>query len=84
VDGAKFRCKSKQETEDFLSKLVVNKTIYARIDRPAGIINFVPKSDPNTILNDWSRNINSLLELINKTTHQIAKEEMVKSIATAL
>ncbi|KAJ3416096.1 26S proteasome non-ATPase regulatory subunit 12 [Chytridiales sp. JEL 0842] len=75
---------SDRETEEFLSKLVVNKTIHARIDRPAGIVNFVPRKDPNTVLNDWSRNINSLLELINKTTHQIAKEEMVKSIATAL
>ncbi|KAI8853129.1 hypothetical protein BC829DRAFT_424720 [Chytridium lagenaria] len=36
--------------------------------------------DPNKILNDWSSNINSLLHLINKTTHLIAKEEMVKDV----
>ncbi|KAJ3217580.1 26S proteasome non-ATPase regulatory subunit 12 [Dinochytrium kinnereticum] len=69
-----------KEAEDFLSSLVVNKTIFARIDRPAGVITFVPKKDPNKVLNDWSHNINSLLQLINKTTHLIAKEEMVKDV----
>ncbi|KAI8924944.1 hypothetical protein BC831DRAFT_463209 [Entophlyctis helioformis] len=75
---------SAAETEEFLSNLVVNKTIYARINRPAGIINFVSPKDPNTILNDWSQNINSLLELIVKTNHLITKEEMIHSIKKAL
>ncbi|KAJ3194005.1 26S proteasome non-ATPase regulatory subunit 12 [Irineochytrium annulatum] len=58
-----------KEAEEFLSKLVVSKTIYAKIDRPSGVVSFIPRKDPNTILNDWSRNINSLLDLINKTWH---------------
>ncbi|KAJ3246378.1 26S proteasome non-ATPase regulatory subunit 12 [Chytriomyces hyalinus] len=71
---------SVQDSEEFLSKLVVSKTIHAKMDRPAGIINFVPRKTPNTVLNDWSSNINQLLSLISKTTHLIAKEEMVASI----
>ncbi|KAI9331888.1 PCI domain-containing protein [Obelidium mucronatum] len=71
---------SANDAEEFLSKLVVSKTIHAKMDRPAGIINFVPRKSPNTVLNEWSSNINSLLGLISKTTHLIAKEEMVASI----
>ncbi|CAH1757394.1 119_t:CDS:10 [Entrophospora sp. SA101] len=70
-----------QDTEDFLSKLVVSKTIYAKIDRPAGIVSFAEPKDPNQVLNDWSNNINSLLGLIEKTCHLITKEEMLHSIA---
>ncbi|KAJ3022751.1 26S proteasome non-ATPase regulatory subunit 12 [Thoreauomyces humboldtii] len=70
---------SPPETEEFLSNLVVKKTIWARIDRPAGIVSFQARKDPNTALNEWSTNISSLLELIVKTTHLITKEEMVAS-----
>jgi len=70
-----------QDTEDFLSKLVVSKTIYAKIDRPAGIVSFAQPKNANQVLNDWSNNINSLLGLIEKTCHLITKEEMLHSIA---
>ncbi|KAI8068249.1 PCI domain-containing protein [Gongronella butleri] len=72
-----------KDAEEFLSKLVVSKTIHARIDRPAGIISFQVKKDANNILNDWSRDINKLLNLVEKTCHLISKEEMVHSIAKA-
>ncbi|CAG8460814.1 6419_t:CDS:10 [Diversispora eburnea] len=72
---------NEEETEEFLSKLVVSKTIYAKIDRPAGIVCFSAPRDANQVLNDWSNNINSLLGLIEKTCHLITKEEMLHSIA---
>ncbi|KAI8881666.1 PCI-domain-containing protein [Backusella circina FSU 941] len=65
---------SPKDAEEFLSKLVVSKTIYARIDRSAGIVNFQTKKDANQILNNWSSDINSLLNLIEKTCHLISKE----------
>ncbi|KAI8087722.1 PCI domain-containing protein [Gilbertella persicaria] len=71
---------NEKDTEEFLSKLVVSKTIYARIDRSAGIINFQPKKDANEILNNWSNDINSLLNLIEKTCHLISKEVRVINI----
>lgn len=73
-----------KETEEVLSKLVVSKTIYARVDRPAGVISFSAPKDPNETLNDYSRDINSLLELVEKTTHLITKEEMVGSITKVM
>ncbi|XP_020367063.1 26S proteasome non-ATPase regulatory subunit 12 [Rhincodon typus] len=71
---------SVDESEEFLSNLVVNKTIFAKVDRLAGIINFQRPKDPNDILNDWSHKLNSLMGLVNKTTHLIAKEEMIHNL----
>ena len=57
-----------------LSSLVTNKTIHARIDRPSGIVDFRPiQLDPSEVMNDWVRNVNELLGLVEKTTHLIAK-----------
>ncbi|KAG0165407.1 26S proteasome non-ATPase regulatory subunit 12 [Apophysomyces sp. BC1034] len=75
---------NERETEEFMSKLVVSKTIYARIDRTAGLVSFQVKKDANQILNDWSSDINSLLNLVEKTCHLISKEEMVHSIAKVI
>ncbi|KAJ3369449.1 26S proteasome non-ATPase regulatory subunit 12 [Kappamyces sp. JEL0680] len=68
---------SPQATEDFLSGLVVKKTIYARLDRLSGIVTFDARKDANAVLNEWSGTVHSLLDLIVKTTHLITKEEMV-------
>jgi len=56
---------------------VVNKTIWAKVDRLVGIVNFSAQKDPNEVLNDWSRNIDSLMQLVCKTNHLINKEEMI-------
>eukprot|EP00057_Strongylocentrotus_purpuratus_P018645 XP_011673119.1 PREDICTED: 26S proteasome non-ATPase regulatory subunit 12 [Strongylocentrotus purpuratus] len=72
---------SGDEAEAFLSKLVEKKTIYAKVDRLAGIVDFMPHKDPNDILNSWSSNLNDLMHLVNKTTHLINKEEMQHQFA---
>ncbi|XP_069122843.1 26S proteasome non-ATPase regulatory subunit 12-like [Argopecten irradians] len=68
------------ESEEFLSSLVVNKTIQAKMDRLEGIVNFTHQKDPSDILNDWSHNITTLMQLVNKTNHLITKEEMVHKL----
>ncbi|XP_074648032.1 26S proteasome non-ATPase regulatory subunit 12-like [Tubulanus polymorphus] len=68
------------EAEEFLSNLVVNKTVQAKINRLDGIVNFAQPKDPNDLLNDWSHNINTLMNLVNKTTHLITKEEMIHKL----
>jgi len=68
-----------QDAEDLLSRLVVDKTISAKIDRPAGIVTFKSQKDsPKVILNQWSANVNSVLDLIAKTNHLILKEENIR------
>ena len=69
-----------QESEDFLSQLVTKKNIFARIDRPSGIVSFRQAKDPNEVLNEWSSNLSSLMSLVSKTTHLINKEEMVHAL----
>lgn len=66
-----------QETEDFLSNMVVSKTIEAKTDRPAGVVSFTRSQDPNDVLNAWATHLSALMQLVNKTTHLINKEEMV-------
>lgn len=67
---------STDEAEEVLSYMVVNKTIWAKVDRLEGVVNFSAQKHPNEILNDWSRNLNTLMNLVGKTNHLINKEEM--------
>lgn len=67
---------STDEAEEVLSYMVVNNTIWAKVDRLEGIVNFSAQKHPNEILNDWSRNLNTLMTLVGKTNHLINKEEM--------
>ncbi|KAI6008354.1 hypothetical protein F5J12DRAFT_73693 [Pisolithus orientalis] len=56
-----------QQTEETLARLVVSKTIWARIDRPAGIVNFKSKRTTEDVMNDWSSDMQRLLGLAEKT-----------------
>lgn len=68
------------ETEKYISDLVVSKTIYARIDRPAQIVSFEKKRGADEVLNEWSGNMKSLLGLLERIDHLITKEEMMARI----
>lgn len=68
---------SPAETEEFLSQMVVSKSVEAKTDRPAGVVHFQQSKDPSDVLNDWARDLSSLMQLVNKTTHLINKEECV-------
>lgn len=65
------------EGEEILSSLVSDKIVWAKVDRMDGIVSFAAKKDPVDLLNEWSRNINTLMLLVGKTNHLINKEEMV-------
>ena len=54
------------KTEEILSRLVVSGTIWARIDRPAGIIDFRRKRSPEDVMNEWSSDMQKLLGLVEK------------------
>nr|ABK23107.1 unknown [Picea sitchensis] len=74
---AELLCLSVQETEKHLSDMVVLKSLVAKVDRPAGIVCFRAAKDSNEILNSWAINIEKLLDLVEKSCHQIHKETMV-------
>ncbi len=71
------------ETEKYISDLVTAKTIYAKIDRPARIVNFAKPRDANDVLNEWSANMRSLLGHLERIDHLITKEEMMARIQPA-
>jgi len=71
---------SEAEAEKFVSDLVTNKSIFARIDRPKGLIQFRKTQQPNESLNEWSHDVAKLLDLVEKTCHLIHRENMVHKI----
>ena len=66
--------------EEQLADMVTKKQVYAKIDRPAGIIVFAKPKTPNALLNDWSSDISSLLSMLEGTCHLIHKENMVNKL----
>jgi 26S proteasome regulatory subunit N5 len=71
---------SEEETEKYISDLVVSKTIYAKIDRPARLVSFEKRRDADEVLNEWSGNMKSLLGHLERIDHLITKEEMMARI----
>lgn len=71
---------NEDETEKYISQLVTAKTVYAKIDRPAGIVSFAKPRDADDVLNEWSGSMKSLLGLLERIDHLITKEEMMARI----
>lgn len=66
-----------QEAEIRLSEMVSDKDVYAKIDRPAGIVNFKQPKPATETLTDWGNNVSTLLATMENTCHLINKEKMV-------
>lgn len=58
---------SPQQTEETLSRLVVSGSIWARIDRPAGVVSFREKRSAEDVMNEWSSDMSKLLGLVEKS-----------------
>lgn len=56
-----------KQTEEILARLVVSGTVWAKVDRPAGVINFRSKRSAEDVMNDWSSDMQRLLGLVEKT-----------------
>ncbi|KAF9612231.1 hypothetical protein IFM89_038653 [Coptis chinensis] len=70
-----------QETEKHLSDMVVSKSLVAKVDRPMGTVCFQTAKDSNEVLNSWAMNLERLLDLVEKSCHQIHKETMIHKAA---
>lgn len=71
---------SEAETESFISDLVNQGVIYAKVNRPARIVNFEKPKVSNELLNQWSNNVDELLEQIETIGHLITKEEIMHGL----
>ena len=74
---------STKETEETLCRLVVSKTIWARIDRPSGIINFRQEQTAEDVMNDWSSDMQKLLSLVEKAWMGMNAAQAAQSRANA-
>ncbi|DAZ98431.1 TPA: hypothetical protein N0F65_001132 [Lagenidium giganteum] len=67
-------------TENSISTLVSNGSIYAKIDRPAKLVSFLRPLSPEEQLSNWSADISQLLRLVETTCHLVNKENMLHKI----
>jgi len=65
------------QTEQYVSKMVTEKELFARINRLDGIIRFRRKQTENEMLNEWKADTDRLLDLVDLTCHHIHKETVV-------
>jgi len=72
-----------EKTETYLSEMVSSKQLFAKIDRPIGIISFQRKRDANEVLNTWADDITELLSVVESTCHMINMDNMRKRAAEA-
>ncbi|EDO08708.1 26S proteasome regulatory subunit family protein [Babesia bovis T2Bo] len=63
--------------EEEISAMVHAKTIYAKIDRPAGLIRFGERKDSDTLLLSWSTDIANLMGLVDQCSRLVQKEKMI-------
>lgn len=65
---------SPTETESQLSALVSNKSVYARIDRPAQVVTFQRARKSEEVLKGWSADVGQLIGGIEKIRQMVMKE----------
>jgi 26S proteasome regulatory subunit N5 len=63
--------------EEELCTLNNLSTISCRIDRIDGVIDFRPVENEQYLLQQWNHSINSILDLVDTTTHLIHREREV-------
>lgn len=68
--------------EEFVSEVVQEKQLYAKIDRPGGIVNFEKPQSPPELLNALGADLSALLGLVDKTCHMVSKENIMHGIKT--
>ncbi len=75
---------SEAETEKYISEMVSSGSVWAKIDRPKGIVTFRKRQEPNDQLNDWSHNINELLGLLEKVREDTKVASMSNLLTLSL
>lgn len=58
---------SMKEVEQVLSRLVVDGSVYAKIDRPTGIVSFQSRKSAEDVMNEWSSDVSKLMGLVEKS-----------------
>eukprot|EP01023_Acetabularia_acetabulum_P042172 TRINITY_DN4147_c0_g1_i1.p2 TRINITY_DN4147_c0_g1~~TRINITY_DN4147_c0_g1_i1.p2 ORF type:complete len:491 (+),score=105.34 TRINITY_DN4147_c0_g1_i1:57-1529(+) len=68
-------------SEKHVCSLVENGALKAKIDRPSKVVTFLGgREGENRSLNNWGKNIENLLDLLEKTAQQVHKEAMIHGV----
>lgn len=62
------------------NKEEIGEGLYLKIDRPAGIVSFQAKQQPEEVLTAWSSDMTKMLQLMESTCHLINRENMVYKV----
>ncbi|CAM9673880.1 unnamed protein product [Phaeothamnion confervicola] len=68
---------SEDGAERHVADMVCGGGLYARIDRPAGVVAFARPKPAEEVLTEWNSDISTLLALVERTCHIINKENML-------
>ncbi|AFZ79826.1 26s proteasome subunit p55, putative [Theileria equi strain WA] len=63
--------------EEEVSIMVSRNALYAKINRPDGIIKFGKRKEPEDVLDEWSKNIAGLMDLVDQCSRLVQKERMI-------
>eukprot|EP00727_Mastigamoeba_balamuthi_P002432 m51a1_g12186 putative 26s proteasome non-atpase regulatory subunit 12 (450) ;mRNA; r:6568-8753 len=68
--------------EEAVARLVVSpaRDVFARIDRPNGIVRFGRRQDASETLDGWARQVSDLVSLVDDTCHLIHRENAAYKI----
>ena len=70
-----------EAVEDHICRMVSDKFLYAKIDRPAGGATFEKARDQDEQLADWAADLGKVMALVDNTCHVINKEKMMAEAA---
>ncbi len=62
-----------------IAELAADNKLYAKIDRPAGLVVFARPQSPQTELDAWAENVHNMLDMLESVGHLIDKERMVSA-----
>jgi len=69
------------EAEEAVCRLVIDKTIWARVDRIGGVVGFAKQKNHNEVLCDMKGNVDHILAQITQACHLIDKEQLMHGFA---
>ncbi len=68
---------SADRAEVEIGDMVVNKRLFAKINRLAGIVVFQKNKFTNDTLNEWNYDIRTLLDKVEQVNHLINREKVI-------
>lgn len=71
-----------EKLEEEIASMVMDETIYARMDRPAGLVKFGKKKEPDVLLSEWARNIDGFLQCTEVCSRLAKKERITRESRT--